>query len=118
MNGYLTRALVALLLAAVLFFQARGAAAQPHRRRAFRLGGAALLMLAAYNGALALDARAGPLQTGLAIAGMALFAGAIVSLALSFSAGELRGERERIAAAAREFREQREQQARKNGDSR
>ena len=107
MNGYLTRALVALLLAVFLFFQARSAAAQPQRRRAFRLGAVALLMLAAYNGTLVLDESTGPLQIGLAIAGMALFIGAIVSMVLSFSSGELRGERERIATAAREFRERR-----------
>jgi hypothetical protein len=121
MNGYLTRALIALLLAAFLFVQARGAAGQPHRRRAFWLGVAALLMLATYNGALTLDAMAGPLQIGLAIAGMSLFIGAIVSLVLSFSSGELRGERTRIATAAREYRqqhEQREQQARKKSDTR
>jgi drug/metabolite transporter (DMT)-like permease len=107
MNSYLTRALVALLLGVFLVFQARGAVAQPHRRRAFWLGAAALLMLAAYNGTLVLNATPGPLQTGLAIAGMALFIGAILSLVLSFSSGELRGERERIAAAAREYRERR-----------
>ncbi len=118
MGGYGIRAIVALLLALFLFFQSRSASAQPHRRRAFLLGAAALLLLAAYNGTLVLNETAGPLQTGLAIAGMALFAGAIVSLVLSFSAGELRGERERIATAAREFREQREQQARKKSDTR
>ena len=118
MNGYLTRALVALLLAAFLFFQARATAGQPHRRRAFRLGAAALLMLAVYNATLVLNATPVPLQIGLAIAGVALFIGAIVSLVLSFSSGELRGERERIATAAREFREQREQQAHKKSDSR
>ena len=118
MDGYLTRGLIALLLAAFLFFQAGGVAAQPHRRRAFWLGAAALLMLAAYNGALVLDETTGPLQIGLAVAGMSLFVGAIVSLVLSFSSGELRGERERIAAAAREYRAQREEQARKKSDSR
>jgi hypothetical protein len=118
MNGYLTRALVALLLAVFLVFQARSAAAQPQRRRAFRLGSAALLVLAAYNGTLVLDDTNGPLQIGLAIGSMALFLGAIVSLVLSFSSGELRGERERIEAAAREYRTRREEQARKKGDSR
>jgi len=118
MNAYLIRALVALLLALFLFFQARGVAAQPHRQRAFRLGSVALLLLAVYNGTLVLDATNGPLQIGLAIAGVALFIGAVVSLVLSFSAGELRGERERIVAAAREYREQREELARKKGDSR
>jgi drug/metabolite transporter (DMT)-like permease len=118
MNGYLTRALVALLLAVFLFFQARNAAAQPQRRRAFWLGAAALLLLAAYNGTLVLNEAPNPLQTGLAIAAMALFVGAIVSLIVSFRSGEMRGERERIASAAREFREQREELARKKGDSR
>lgn len=118
MNSYLLRVLVALLLAVFLFFQSRGAAAQPHRQRAFRLGAAALLLLALYNGAMMVDPTTGPLQIGLAIAGMALFIGAIVSLVLSYGSGELRGERQRIAEAAREFREQREQQARKKGDSR
>lgn len=116
MNGYLTRALVALLLAVFLFFQARSAVAQPQRRRAFRLGAAALLMLAAYNGALVLDATTGPLQIGLAIAGMTLFIGAIASLVRSFSSGELRGERERIAAAAREYRERRATERRTTND--
>jgi drug/metabolite transporter (DMT)-like permease len=115
-NG--VRMLVALLLAVFLFFQARGAAAQPQRQRAFWLGAAALLMLAAYNGALVLNATSEPLQIGLAVAGMALFVGAIVSLVLSFSSGELRGERERIATAAREYRERREEAARKKSDPR
>jgi drug/metabolite transporter (DMT)-like permease len=117
MDNYGVRMLVALVMAVFLVFQARGASMQPHRRRAFWLGAAALLMLAAYNGTLVLNETPGPLQTGLAIAGMALFAGAIVSLVLSFSSGELRGERDRIAIAAREFRERREKQARKNSDS-
>jgi hypothetical protein len=107
MAGYGTRALIALLLAAFLFFQARGVAGQPHRRRAFALGAVALLALAGYNAALAAGATIGPLQVGLAIAGTALFVGAIVSLVLSYVSGELRGKRERIAAAAREYREQR-----------
>ena len=108
MNGYLVRALIALLLALFLVVQARGAAAQPYRRRAFWLGAAALLALAAYNGVLTFDETTGPLQIGLAIAGVSLFVGAVVSLVLSFSSGEMRGEQARIATAAREFREQRE----------
>jgi drug/metabolite transporter (DMT)-like permease len=107
MDGYSVRMLVALLLGVFLVFQARGAVGQPHRRRAFWLGAAALLMLAAYNGTLVLNATPGPLHAGLAIAGMALFVGAIVSLVISLSSGELRGERERIATAAREYRERR-----------
>ena len=107
MDSYVVRALIALLLAAFLFFQARGASGQPHRQRAFRLAAAALLTFAGYNGTLAAGAAIGPLQIGLAITGMALFVGSIASLVLSWSAGELRGQREQIAAAAREYRERR-----------
>jgi hypothetical protein len=101
MDSYVVRALVALLLAALLFFQARATSGQPHRRRAFLLAAVALLTFAGYNGALAAGAAIGPFQIALAIAGMALFVGAVVSLVLSWSAGELRAQRERIAAAAR-----------------
>jgi predicted benzoate:H+ symporter BenE len=107
MGGYGARVLVALALAAFLFFQARNVGKQPHRRRAFLLAAAALLIFSVYNGALAARVALGPLQAGLAIAGMALFIGAVASLLFSFSSGELRGERERIAAAAREYRERR-----------
>jgi hypothetical protein len=117
MNGYLMRALVALVLAVFLYVQARSATAQPQRRRAFWLGAAALVLLALYNGTLVLDESTGPLQIGLAIAGMALFVGAIVSMVMSFSSGELRGERERIAEAAREFRERRDKPAPKKRES-
>lgn len=105
MGGSIVRVLIALLLAVFLLFQARAAAEQPHRRRAFQLAAAALLAFAAYNAVLAAGGTAGPLPIGLAIAGTALFVGAIASLVLSWSAGELRRERERIAAAAREYRE-------------
>jgi len=43
------------------------------------------------------------------IAGMALFIGAVASLALSYVTGELRGERDRMATAARAYREQRDE---------
>jgi hypothetical protein len=107
MNGYLTRALIALLLAAFLFFQARSVGAQPHRQRAFWLAAAALLIFSAYNGALAARVALGPVLSGLAIVGMALFVGAFASLLLSFISGERRAERQRIIAAAREYRERR-----------
>lgn len=107
MDGYGVRMVVALVLGVFLFYQARGVVGQRHRRRAFWLGAAALLILAAYNGTLVLNATPGPLQAGLAIAGTSLFIGVIVSLVLSFSSGERRGERERIMAAAREHRERR-----------
>ncbi|HJZ49991.1 MAG TPA: hypothetical protein VKE41_22605 [Roseiflexaceae bacterium] len=106
MEGYVVRALIALLLAVFLFVRARATTEQPHRRRAFILAAAALLAFVAYNGTLAAGGTVGPLQVGLAIAGMALFVGSIVSLLFSWRYGELRGEREQLAAAVREYREQ------------
>lgn len=110
MNGYLVRALVALLLAVFLFLQARSLGARPHRRRAFQLAGAGLLAFVAYNGALAAGAAIGPLQIAIAAIGVALFIGSIASLLFSLNAGEMRDQRAQIAAAAREYREKREEQ--------
>jgi len=87
--------------------RARVTIGQPHRRRAFMLAAVALLAFVAYNGVLAAGAAVGALPVAFAIGGLALFVGSVVSLVLSWSAGELRGERDRIAAAAREYREQR-----------
>jgi hypothetical protein len=111
MNGFIVRVLVALLMAGFLFVYARALRDHPHRRRAYVFGGAALLCFAAFNGILAAGGEIGPLQTILALAGLALFVGAVASLALSLRAGELRGERDRVAAAAREYRERRESAA-------
>lgn len=111
MNGFIVRVLVALLMAAFLFVYGRALRDYPHRRRGYVFGGAALLCFAAFNGMLAAGGEVGPLQTIFALAGLALFIGAIVSLALSLRAGELRAEGDRVAAAAREFRERREADA-------
>jgi len=107
MNGYLVRALVALLLAVFLYIQARSLRDRPHRRRAFQLAAAALLFLVGFNAALAVGAEIGALQFAVAAIGVALFIGAATSLLLSFSAGEMRQQRERVAAATREYRKQR-----------
>jgi hypothetical protein len=105
MDSSLVRVLVALLLAAFLYFQARALTDRPHRRRAFQLAAAALLALAGYNVALAAGVAPGPLQIAIAVIGAALFVGALASLLLSLSAGEARDQREQIARAAREYRE-------------
>jgi peptidoglycan/LPS O-acetylase OafA/YrhL len=104
MNGYLVRALVALLFAALLWSQSRAARDQPHRRRAFALAAGALAALAAFNGALAADAAIGALHIAVAMLAVALLIAAVVSLALSFGAGEMRDWRDRLAEEAREFK--------------
>jgi len=112
MNGYWVRALVALALAALLGAQARGLGDRPRRRRAFELAAAALLAVAGLNISLALGAAFGWLQLLLAIAGIALFIGAAAALLLSLRDGEAGDQRARIAAAAREYRAQREAEQR------
>ncbi|HEX9438260.1 MAG TPA: hypothetical protein VF909_01210 [Roseiflexaceae bacterium] len=49
MNSNIVRALVALVLAALLWAQARGSRERPHRRRSFELSAGALLAFAAYG---------------------------------------------------------------------
>ena len=107
MYGYLVRALIALLFAVFMWSQARAARDRPHRRRGFELAVGALIAFAAFNGALAADIAIGPLQIAIAVLGLLLFAGAAVSLTLSYYAGEMRDQRDRIAEAAREYRERR-----------
>ena len=107
MDGYLVRALIALLFAALMWAQARAARDRPHRRRGFELAVGALIAFAAFNGALAADIAIGPLQIAIAVLGLLLFAGAAVSLTLSYYAGEMRDQRDRIAEAAREYHERR-----------
>lgn len=114
MTGYLVRALVALALAVFLWAQSRGLRDRPQRRRAFELAAAALVALAALNGSLAAGAGTGLLQAIIGIAGIALFIGAVVSLALSLRDGESNDQRDKIAAAAQEYRAQREAQRKKD----
>ena len=107
MNGYLVRALVALLIAGLLWAQARAAQGKPWRRRAYALAGGALLAFAADNAAIAAGAGTGPVQLALAILGIALLIGAGISLARSMYAGEMREQRDKIAEAAEKYRERR-----------
>ena len=110
MNSYIGRILVALLLAGLLWAQARASRGQPHRRRTFELAAAALLAFAAFNGSLAAGATFGALQLVVAAVGVLLLAGALVSFVLSLRSGELRERHDRVAAAAREYRERRKRQ--------
>jgi hypothetical protein len=112
MSSSVIRVLAALLFAVLLWAQARAAHAQPHRRRAFSLAAGALLIFAAYNAAVAAGAQGGLLQTATAIVGLALLAGAMISLVASLRAGEMADQRDRVAAAAKEYRERREEQTR------
>ena len=104
MNGFFARVVIALLLAGLLWRQARAARDRPYRQRAFEMAAAALLAFAVFNGSLAAGAAIGPLQLIIAAAGVGLFLGSIVMLVLSLREGEMRGQRDRIASAAREYR--------------
>ncbi len=107
MTSSLIRVAVALLLAALLWALARRASDRPRRRRAFELATGALLALAAFNGSLAAGAKIGTLQMVVAAVGVALLIAALIALIDSFRSGEMRGQRDRVAAAAQEYRERR-----------
>ena len=110
MSSYWARALVALVLAGFLWMQARGVPGRPKRQRAFQLAAAALLVFSALNASLALGFAYEALQVALGIGGTALFVAALVALFGSVRAGEAAEQREKISAAAREYREQRERE--------
>src|SRR5690349_6760957 len=111
MNGFIARALVALLLAGLLWAQARAAGERMHRRRAYQLAAGALLVFAGSNAALAAGADGGAAQqTVVVVLGLALLAGAAIELARSARAGEMRQQRDEVAAAAKAFRERREKE--------
>jgi type IV secretory pathway TrbD component len=65
------------------------------------------------NGSLAANLDLGVLQLLLAVVGIALFLGAVATLVMSLRSGEVGDQREKIAAAAREYRARREAQERK-----
>jgi hypothetical protein len=108
MNGSIIRALVALLLAAIFWMQARGARGQPRRKRAFELLAAACLVFAALLGSTAAGVAFAVLSSGLLVVAIALIVAAVLSLLASFRAGEMRGQIDRVAQAAKEYREQAE----------
>lgn len=108
-TSILVRVLVALLIAAGLFVQARKLVGQPNRKRAFQLGAAAFICFAAFNLSIGMTADFGALQQAVALAGMALFVGSAISMVLSLRSGERAADRQRALAEARSFREGREQ---------
>jgi hypothetical protein len=107
MNGYLIRALVALVCAALLWAQARAAGERPHRRRAFELATGGLAAIVGYNATLAVGVDGGAIQVAVLLVGGVLLVLAAAELARSFFAGEMRDQRDRIVKAAQEYRERR-----------
>jgi hypothetical protein len=107
MDSNIARAAVALVLAALLWGQSRRAHAWPKRRRAFELAAGSLLALAVLNGTLALGGSFGAIQIVVAAVGALLLIGALVAFVDSLRNGEIRAQRDRVAAAAQEYRERR-----------
>jgi hypothetical protein len=107
MEGSVIRALIALLLAVVFWMQARGVRDQPKRKRAFELLGAACLVFASLIGSAAVGIAYTLLTTALLAIAIGLMIAAVLSLLASFRAGEMRSQVDRIAEAAKEYREKR-----------
>jgi hypothetical protein len=108
MDGSIIRALVALLLALVFWMQTRGIRDQPKRKRAFELLGGACLIFAALLGAVAAGIAYTLVTIALVTIVIALTIAAVLSLLAAFRAGEMRGQVDQVAKAAKEYREQRE----------
>jgi hypothetical protein len=107
MDASIIRALIALVLAVAFWMQARGVRDQPKRKRAFELFGAACLAFAALLGSAALGIAYTLLTAALLAIAIGLMVAAVVSLLAAFRGGEMRGQAERIAEAAKEYREKR-----------
>jgi hypothetical protein len=107
MDGSIVRALVTLVFAAVFWMQARGVRDQARRKRAFELLATACLVLTVLLGTAAAGVAIAPLSTVLLVIAVALIIAAILSLLAAFRGGEMRGQSERVAAAAKEFHERR-----------
>src|SRR5262245_37733813 len=108
MDSSIIRALVALLLAVVFWAQARGIREQPKRKRAFEMLAAASLVFAALLGSAAAGVADTLVTTAMLVLAIGLMIAAVFSLMASFRAGEMRGQVDRIAEAAKEYREQAE----------
>jgi hypothetical protein len=104
---FIVRTLIALLIVFILFYQARKLVGQPNRKRAFMLGAVALLCFTFFNVSISMSLEFGLLQQLTAVAGMALFIGAAISLVLSLRSGEHRADHARAAAQAQAFTQER-----------
>jgi hypothetical protein len=107
MSSSIIRALIALVFAGLLWMQSRGAREQPRRKRAFELAAGALLALAGLQLGLAAGLTLVPLLYGMAALALVLLFSAVVALLGAWRGGELRGQSDRIARAAQEYREKR-----------
>ena len=113
MQAEFVRAGVALLFAVLLFWQARGAAAAPYRKRGYELAGGALLAFAGFNASLAFAPEPQLPQLFLAALGAGMFIGAVIFLIRSFSGAEGQQEGKRFNEEMRRFREERERRQEK-----
>lgn len=108
MDGFIIRIIVLLVFAGLLGLQVRAAWNLPHRRRAFGMAAAALLVFAGY---LLLEANggvAGAFGTGLMVINFVLLGGALVSYILSARHGEMRRQYEQFASGMKDYRKRRE----------
>jgi hypothetical protein len=104
MNEWTIRLIVALIFAAILAYQARGAVGRPMTRRAYTLGATAFLAFAALNLALATGTGFGIIQIVLGILAVGLLFYAVVSLLMGARAGEMRRGQESAAKMIEEFK--------------
>ncbi|NOK58626.1 MAG: hypothetical protein GFH27_549279n432 [Chloroflexi bacterium AL-W] len=108
MDGYIVRIIVLLVFAGLLGLQVRAARNLPHRRRAFGMAAAALLVFAGHTLLEANGGAAGALGTALMIINFVLLGGALVSYILSARHGEMYRQYEQFAAGMKHYRKRRQ----------
>ena len=116
-GGLIARIVIGVVLAVILISQARRLTGQPHRRRAFWLGAAALLCFTVFNVTLGMVGTVTPVVSLIGIAGVALFFGAAMSLIFSLRSGERSRDHAQITSAAQAFHNQREHERADKSDT-
>jgi uncharacterized protein YacL len=104
------RIIIGLVIAGLLWAQARRASTQLHRRRAFELAAGAVLLLTGYNIALAAGMQLNAFAWVLLAITAALFLAALASLILAWRSGEERQQHDIFTAALRDKIAEREQE--------
>lgn len=104
------RIIVALVFAAVIFWQSRVVAGRPNQRRAYQLAAGAMLLVAGVNAAVAAGLQNFAVQIALGSAALVAMLAAAALLVRAYMAGEMRAPNQRARAMAREYRDQRERE--------
>ena len=116
MDPTIGRVMLALGLAALLFWQSRRVASRRNQRRAYALAALALLVIAGLNASLLIGGPTGTPQLVAGALAFLLLLGTAFFLLQGYRSGEMRADVERTNQMAREFHERRERELRERDE--